>query len=210
MASIDRKLRRFEQIAKSNAFKIRDNLLFEIDEKTKDAIKLAKEEYSKEIRDMHVKEIDEAKKEAGYILSSAQNATQSKLIQKRNEIIDSTFNDLISRLKEYTKTEEYVDYLRRKLDNSLAKANSIAKDKNQVIRIILTKEDCEKFRDKATETARTYFIDSDITVEESVNDIIGGCIVELVQSKLLINNTIGSAVDRERENFLQDNELSLK
>lgn len=58
MGTIDRKIRRFEQIAKADAIKIRNSLITEIDEKINSAMKVAEQEYSREAHEIHIKEIE--------------------------------------------------------------------------------------------------------------------------------------------------------
>lgn len=209
MGTIDRKIRRFEQIAKADAIKIRNSLITEIDEKINSAMKVAEQEYSREAHEIHIKEIEEAHKEAGYIMSTAQNAALNKVLQKRNEIVDNIFNELERKLTEFTKTEEYKPYFEKKLNEALAKTKEIIGERDHEIHIMLTEYDFNNLKENAEKIIENYFMKEKVTIDECDEKIIGGCVVKIEDLRLKINNTIMSIVDREREIFLQDNDLSL-
>lgn len=205
MGTIDRKIKRFEQIARADAIQIRNSLMNEIDEMISSAIEVAEKEYKKEAREFHVKEIEEAHKEAGYIMSTAQKSALNDILQKRNEIADNIFNELEQKLIDFTKTEEYRGYFERKLTEALEKAKNIVGDRDQEISILISGNDLKHINDRIIEE---YFRKEKVKTEVCDENIIGGCIINIKELRLKINNTLRAVVDKEREVFLRDNDFS--
>ena len=107
MSSIDSKLRRFEHNVINKAAMERDQMLAEIDEITKNTLKETKSAYTKSAKEMYTKGMEDVRKEARMIISAAKNNGQSSVVSIGDEIIDSVFQELENRLREYVQSKAY-------------------------------------------------------------------------------------------------------
>lgn len=209
MSSIDSKLRRFEHNVINKAAMERDQMLAEIDEVTKNALKETKAAYTKSAKEMYRKGMDDVRKEARMIISAAKNNGQSSVVSKRDEIIRSVFEELESRLREYVQSSAYETYFINKLNEAVDAVLSMAKIP-RTAEISFAAYDYDH-RLKLAEPAAQSLMGRGIrvTFQKSENDFIGGCTVNLPTIGRLIDNSMKSDVIKEREQFLSWSNLSL-
>lgn len=209
MSSIDSKLRRFEHNVINKAALERDQLLAEIDEITKNALKETKASYTKNAKEMYQKGMDEARKDARMIISAAKNNGQSSVVSKRDEIIDSVFEELENRLREYVQSKEYETYFTYKLNEAVGAVLSMAAIP-RTAEIGFVSYDYDHHL-KLAEPAAQRLMERGIrvTFQKSENDFIGGCVINMPAIGRMIDNSMKSDVLRERESFLSWSNLSL-
>lgn len=209
MSSIDSKLRRFEHNVINKAAMERDQMLAEIDEITRNTLKETKSAYTKSAKEMYTKGMDDVRKEARMIISAAKNNGQSSVVSKRDEIIDSVFEELENRLREYVQSKDYETYFTYKLNEAVDAVLSMTK-------IPRTAEICFAAYDydhhlKLAEFAAQRLMGRGIrvTFQKSENDFIGGCMINLPTIGRVIDNSMKSDVLKEQEKFLSWSNLSL-
>ena len=88
MMSNDEKLKNFERTVLQKAEKRRDEINKELDSAVGDALASCKKSFRREAARYRSKGVEEARKEARLIVSTAQNKGQHAIMTKRNEIID--------------------------------------------------------------------------------------------------------------------------
>ena len=195
MSSIDSKLRRFEHNVINMAAMERDQMLAEIDEITKNTLKETKSAYTKSAKEMYTKGMEDVRKEARMIISAAKNNGQSSVVSKRDEIIDSVFQELENRLREYVQSKAYEAYFTYKLNEAVDAVLSMTK-------IPRTAEICFAAQRLMGRGIR-------VTFQKSENDFIGGCMINLPTIGRVIDNSMKSDVLKEQEQFLSWSNLSL-
>jgi vacuolar-type H+-ATPase subunit E/Vma4 len=148
MESIDKKLRNFERVVITEAVKFRDNLLADIEQRKKEALKEIRDRYVKEAELIHEKGLEDVRKEERHIVSAAQNDAQTKLVQKRNDILNNVFDELVIKLREFVKTDDYTNYIHNRLNEAFMRGSALLAGSSIEVLIELTKADCDTFKDK--------------------------------------------------------------
>ncbi len=209
MSSIDSKLRHFEHNVINKAAQERDQMLAELDAATRDALKETRAAYTQSAKALYAKGMDEARKEARMILSAAKNDGQTSVVSKRDEIINSVFEELELRLKKYVQSEEYKAYFTRKMEEAADVVLSIPTIPRKA-EICLVEYDYEHHMQLAGPVAqRLMGRGIRVTFKKSEDDFIGGCVINLPTVGRVIDNSMRSDVMKEREDFLSWSHLSL-
>ena len=209
MSSIDSKLRSFEYNVINKAAQERDTLLAEIDEATKEALKETKASYTRNAKDMYAKGMDEVRKEARLIISAAKNDGQTSVVSKRDQIINSVFEELEDRLNAFVKSGEYEGYFTRKLNEAVDAVLAVSTIP-RTAEICLMEYDYNRFL-KVCEPMVQRLMGRGIRTafRMSETNFIGGCIINLPTIGRVIDNSMRSDVLKEREKFLSWSNLSL-
>lgn len=207
--SNEEKLKHFEQTVLGSAERMRDGINSELDRQTAEALDECRNAYKREASKMRHKGIEEARKEARLIVSTAQNKGQTALMSKRSEIIDEVFDALTDRLRAFTVTEPYDKYFTKRLVDALNAATVHLGESNARIVIEVSDGDFKKMAGLINETAEAIVVWAQTDVIVSEDDIIGGCVVRVPSLGLVIDNSMKADAVREREDFLSWSGLSL-
>ncbi len=210
MSTIDEKLRNFERTVIHQATQDRDELLEELERRTAQELQETRALYERDAKERHRKGLEDVKKEARYVVSEAQNNGQNALVSKRNEIMDSVFEELRERLRQFTDTPEYLAFFQRKTTEALTNAAVHLGDRQGQIEIQITQKDFDTKKEEILSRVEHVFLWAVPKVSVCEEDIIGGCRVLLPEYGRVIDNSILSAILLERESFLSWSNLSLK
>ncbi len=131
--------------------------------------------------------MNEAKTKAGSerkkIESLTEVETRNRLLRKKEQLVNDTFDKALQQLIAFTKTEEYHDYLVDLIRETATKLNS----KNVILRLNaedkrrLTKKDLTRISEK---------LGVQLKLSETAEDCIGGCRLQTPDKKVLYDNTI--------------------
>ncbi len=209
MSTVDSKLRRFESNIINKAETERDTLLSELEAESKKSLGELRVTYTKSARAMYAKEMDDVRKEARVIISEAKNARQSSVVSKRSEIIDSVFNELELKLKEYVRGEEYEKYFTDKLDEAVNAALSLSSIPRKAELVFAPYDYDNRIQLAGSAAQRLMGRGVRVSFHKSETDFIGGCIVRLPNLGRVIDNSMKSDIMLERERFLSWSHLSV-
>ncbi len=209
MMSNENKLKNFERAAILKAEKQRDEINAELDKATSEALADCRKTFKRTASKIKSKGIDEARKEARLIVSTAQNKGQSAIMAKRNEIIGEVFSRLVEKLRAFTASEKYGELFEKRLEDALNAAMVYLGESNSKIYIDVTAEDAEKRSDLIEAVSDKIVVWAQAEIRVTKEDIIGGCVISVPSLGLVIDNSVRADVLREREDFLSWSNLSL-
>jgi V/A-type H+-transporting ATPase subunit E len=188
MVTIDDKLKLFSKI-----------VFDKIDEEIKGDLK-AFEKEKEEILKKEKEKIDKDKKKtinviekrseikAKEIVSKAQVQSQKEILNLKEKMINDLLEELKSKLKEYSQTEEYKSYLYKGIDSAVKKYNE------REFIIYLSKNDYDRYKDELINR-----LNDSVQIKESKDDIIGGFILQDKDMKFRVDNTLLNNIYHERE-----------
>lgn len=205
MKSIEEKLESFEKTVITQAIQERDAMEDAFSGKMKEALSAAEEGYRKDAKAVYRKAVEETRKEARLIVSTAKNQGQTALAQKRNDIINQVFDKLEIKLKDYTKSSEYGVFFNKKLMQAMKSGRY-----DGTVIVVLSPEDAEHRSDEVNRMAIKYLPGVSVKVEISSEDMIGGCKMHVLSSGRMIDNSIRAMMDTERDQFLSWSKLAIR
>ena len=131
-------------------------------------------------------------------INKINNKNHHLLMQKRQELIKSVFNDVIKKINSYVKTDNYRHLMEIKLNKSLEVLNSddtiISYNKNdKVLKKLLL---INGFKDQTTK------ISADI--------LIGGFIATSVKKRIEINETLDVRLEEKKQWFFENSNLFIR
>ena len=210
MKSIEEKLTSFEKMVINSAVKERNHYSQELETRKKTELKDAKSRYRQEVKVSYLKGLEEVQKEARFIVSTAKNEGQTALAQKRNAIIDLVFSELTEKLRVFVKSAAYNDYFTKKLKEALEAAAVVYQNggAGKTIQVLLTAADASEKEKLVRAISADILPGAAIHIESYEEDILGGCCLVLPEAGRAIDNSLLSAVKRERDEFLSWSKLS--
>lgn len=210
MKSIEEKLASFEKSVIHSAVRERDHYSQELERRKTAELKEAKNRYRQEVRVSYSKGLEEVQKEARFIVSTAKNEGQTALAQKRNAIIDLVFSELTEKLRAFVRSAAYENYFTKKLKEALAAAAVVYQNggAGKTIRVLLTAADASDKEKLVRAVSADILPGAAIHIESCEEDILGGCCLVLPEAGRAIDNSLLSAVKRERDTFLSWSKLS--
>ncbi|MDA3846966.1 MAG: V-type ATP synthase subunit E [Vallitaleaceae bacterium] len=120
-----------------------------------------------------------------------------KLLHKRTLIIDDVFEEVRNRLRAFTNSKEYLDYLINLIDKNLKLLHEGDKE------IVINYSD-----EKHLDTLKKKF-KYEISVERKQLDFIGGCKIIDKVHQLFIDGTFETLLMSKREAFLLDCKIAI-
>jgi len=141
-----------------------------------------------------LKVVDREKRE---IVAKALMDNKVQLLHERTVIIEDVFEEVRNRLREFTKTKEYIVYLENQIEKNMALLGEGDKE------IVINYTDEEHLN-----TLKKKF-KYDISIERKQLDFIGGCkIIDKVHS-LFIDDTFETLLMSKKEAFLLDCKIAI-
>ncbi len=131
-------------------------------------------------------------------INKINNKNHRLLMQKRQELIDSIFNDVIKKINKYIKTDNYYQLMKKKLLKALKilKADDIVfkyKKDDKLLKKILSENG---FKDKTTIA--------------STDILIGGFIASSVKRRIEINETLDVRLEEKKQWFFENSNLFIR
>lgn len=197
MASMDEKLKQFAYYVIDDATKQRDALLKEIEsEKThnidNEELELLSGAYS-QIQNV----ITKSRRTNNENVLKIEMDLKKKLILKREEIINDVFKEVRQRLINFTKNEEYKNWLKAKLQKAVSEVGAGTK----IVYISKSDMNYQKFLEDGIENITVLQAEED--------DIVGGVRVYNSDKNVFIDYSIDNMIDEQRNQFLQMSGLSI-
>lgn len=121
---------------------------------------------------------------------------RNALFEKRNQLIESVYDAASAKLAEFTKSNDYSEYLMRCADEVLRVIGETDGHK------LLIKESDKKFADMLTKA-----LGGNCTVEYSDEIKIGGFILECPSLKIIVDETLDEKLNETREWFMSNSGL---
>ena len=192
----DKKTSSFLKAINKYAQQQSDQIKHEVEEFKKQEIEKATKEGISDAYKLIQKEISIKKAQIVSDIAKREQESRKQLFIKRNEIVENVFCDVIKHLGEFTKTQAYIDYIRKS-------AEEIAElfDGNKCI-IYIREADNDK-----TDIIRAILDNCDITIDNTIE--IGGIKGYCEELSLLSDDTFDSKIENEREWFAENSGLKV-
>lgn len=187
MVSVDDKFDKFSSIILNDAAKKRDAELKKLEHKKSEMLEKAHDDILEKAYKIVQKGVAEARKNSD--VSAAKGPAQAKkeVLLYRASLVDELFGELIKKINEYKKTDEYFVSLCQMTDNALKEINS----DDAVICIDKSDED---LKDKLAQKYGLPVI--------TVSGITGGVSVRSAKAGKAANNTYAEKIEMLKGNFL--------
>lgn len=134
-------------------------------------------------------------------MSKALMDNRQQVLQKRAEIVNRVFEQLKVKLVEYTKTEEYLAVLDKRIEKTLLILGS------GQCRIVLTASDFARAQMIMAKYPQTTF---ETEAKQVKIPMIGGCQGYHEEKNIFYDNSFARQLVDKRENFLQEMAAELK
>lgn len=181
------------QIAK----KERDAILEEVKMLEEQAEKQMKEEAKRDAELQMNQELAEITSNASAEISESHSERTKKLIEKRDEYVALVFKQAKEKLVEFVNSDAYKSFMLKKVEKAAS-----YKLNNSVL--LLRKEDLA-LKD---ELVKAYGLP--VTVETTDTITIGGFIIENKADKLVINESLDTALENQKDWFYKNSGLIIK
>lgn len=135
------------------------------------------------------KELGKIRREQNEILSKAASDSKRLLLNSRDNIIQSVFQQLLERIEDYRETEDYTAFLLRCAKMGLQEVGD-----GEVV-ILIDKRDLNQKERLAALGA---------PVEQDTVEILGGCRVLNRSRSLMSDHSIAECIAEEKEHFLEE------
>ncbi|MBS5114272.1 MAG: hypothetical protein KHY88_01010 [Erysipelotrichaceae bacterium] len=142
-------------------------------------------------------ELSEISSIAAAEISQSHSERIKKLIEKRDGYVANVFSEAKAKLVEFTTSKEYVDFM-------LAKAKKVGAYHLTQSTMYVKKQDLE-LKDQL---AKAYGSEIEIVASDSLE--IGGLIVENSESKLVIDESLDTALENQKDWFAKNSGLIIK
>jgi len=139
LSSIQEKLEFFNEVILKDAASERDRILEQIRTEMEERIAREKKKFQEQADEFLKKEVSSAENEKNNIISKAIVESRQLLMKKREEIIESVFDDAKKLLSQFVDKEEYFPYLCRQIRHSCHLAGE-----GELV-VYVSKKDMERF-----------------------------------------------------------------
>ena len=193
MADIEKKLADFSKIILSEAQQQKEQIVSELEKSKRLAVQEKEIELLKDAYEKIQKAVSKYSKEQNERILKQEMDAKKHVLKKREEIIDEVFSEIENRLKAFTLSPEYKDWL-----ISLAKK---ACGKVGLGKITICERDL-KYKDDLTAAL------PGVEITACKDDIIGG--LAACCKNLSVDYTIKEMLSDKRSEFLKTSGLSIK
>ncbi len=167
----------------------------EAEKNGKDILLKAKDEANRRYTTIADQAKSQAESESRKLESLTEVETRNRLLQKKEELVNTAFDKALQQLSAFVETKEYLDYLLNLIRETASKLNS----KNLILQLNARDRDRLKRKDLAKLSEE---LGVKLKIAETQENFIGGCRVQTADKKILYDNTI--------ENRLQQLKPSLR
>lgn len=194
MTSIDDKIKLFRDLVYNKIKEEKKTEIEEIDNLSKDKVQKLKEELELREKEAILESSKKANLKSQELIAREKLIKQHAILKLKEELIEDVIDSLYKKLKEYTKDEEYKTGLKGNFKEALGELSK----GNYVI--YFTSEDLEKNSGSLKEILDNH---KDIKAElkASSEDIIGGFIIENIDGRGRIDNSLLAKLKDSRENI---------
>ena len=188
--TIDEKLQHFYEVSLEEAREDAAQAIQEhkklLSEKLEEHRQLSRQNAEAEIK----AETEHVRREVNKALSAEQITLKRDWSKKQEELKEALFGEVSTKIRDFMSTPEYETYLCRKIKEALDFAE------NDEIHIFLSSTDRERLDALIRKT--------DISLQVSGEDFIGGIRAEIPHKNILIDNSFAANLDAMRKEFKFD------
>lgn len=179
------------------SMKNRVDIITEANRMKAQATSEAKAEAKKLYNEKITSELAKINRKAGITVSAKEKEYKLKILEKRNSITDFVFESAQKRLADFTKTEDYKEYLKKNLIHALTVC------KGESVTVFLKPDDMKYSGElkKCVKNECTFVPDDSIKV--------GGIKCRCDSLSLIIDDTISRRLDEQREWFYENSGLNI-
>lgn len=192
MTTIEDKIKLFSKIVYD---KIQKEEQGEIDKFIKEKESVIKEEKIKiqNEEEKVIKEIEKkAELKANEIIAKEKLIKQQALINLKESIIENIMAEIKDKLADYTKTQQYFDYLKKEIQKVM---DTLQPGEYS---LFLTERDADKYKDSLNEVMSRH-TGFNVSIKISSVDLIGGFIIENGSGKVRIDNSLLEKLEENKE-----------
>jgi vacuolar-type H+-ATPase subunit E/Vma4 len=197
--SIDEKLQNFTKTVMMEAAEKRVEIINKAQQEKEKKIEKSEIQALEKAYDEIQKVVRKAIKEKNEKISRTLIGSKKTLFIKRQEVIDEIFHELINEIENIKNEDRYFDFLLKKVFEGISQAGE------GYIEIFVDSSD-EKSISQIHEKIKEKY-DTDIKILVDDEKIIGGCKVLNKDKNILIDNSLKSSINEEREKFLKNSGL---
>ncbi len=200
MQSQNEKLTQFYNAINRYVERQRLQMLYEIEEQSGTELARAEQEGLSDAYRMIQRETDEMRASVSRELAAQEYNGRRSLFEQRVAIEKRIFDEAADRLREFTQTAGYTEYLHKTV-SAAARAFSASPDDA----VFHLREDDMKFAD---ELKNIYGAGCSFTADDSI--VLGGLLALNEQLGIAIDATLDARLEQQREWFCENAELSVE
>ncbi len=173
-----------------------DAIQREVEQFKKQEIEKATQEGLKDAYELIQKEISSKKSQIVSDIAKREQSSRKELFNRRNEIVNSVFDDVKAKISDYVNSEDYVEYIKRS-------AQQIAElfENNDCV-VYIRELDCDK-----TDVIKNEVALCTVEVDESIE--LGGIKAYCKSLSILADNTLDSKLDAQHKWFAENSGLKV-
>ena len=189
----EEKLKHFSEVSMETAREEAQRVITEYKAVLEDEMEQHKKEKQAASENQFRIEAENAAREINKALSAEQLHIKRKLSRKQQELREILFSEIQEQLRAFTKTEGYADWLEAKVKKALVIAGE------DEIQISLSPEDADLIPEIEKRTGMRPLLAED--------SFLGGIRAVIPQKNILIDDTLLTSFQNEKENFNYDGGL---
>lgn len=197
MANLEQKLTQFHKIVLSTAEEKKKKIIDDAKRQADEMIQKNENEALESAYNLIQSEILKINREKNKAILSEQVKSKKELLLLREKMIGEIFYDVSQKIAEFTKTQEYLDYL----FDLIGKGMAIFNQKTGLV-ISINQSDVKRI-----EELKQKFSGNEVLIADE--DIIGGVVMRNKDMGTIIDYSIKQALENEKENFLAMSGLSI-
>jgi vacuolar-type H+-ATPase subunit E/Vma4 len=160
-----------------------ETLILNAQAEAKEALRTGKDEadkaYARIMKEAQIKAEVEKRK----IQSQTDVEVRNRLLQIKEKLVDTTFEKASAKLGEFTKTEEYHDYL----ENFIVEAAKKIGSKDLIIRVNAADR---AWMESSALADLSKKLHTDLELADEIEDCMGGCKIQTADGKVIYDNTL--------------------
>lgn len=185
--NIDEKLERFSRSLEETSNREYKQIETELENEINSAIEQEINEYETKKQLNYEKTMQRIEKDYNKKVYNYEISSKKQIIDEEKKLKDKLKNEAILKLKEFTKNDNYKDFLLKSIELGISKIETY-----NATCIGITKEDIEKYRLLISEKYGS-------NIKEIDSKYIGGCILENNDRGIFIDNTLLNMVGEKME-----------
>lgn len=203
MTTVDDKLKLFAKIIFEKVEKESQEKVADFTKSHDRLLEMEKQNIIKEADNLIKQTKKKAEDKRRQIISRANIERQHTLLKKRKEIFDRTVEDIRELAVSFTAQRDYLVFLEKCVKNGLMNMDA------RYANVLFTKPDAARYRKEISEFLNKYKKpDMTVSIQETDEEIIGGCIFEDAEKTMRIDCSMASIIDDNKVligNMLMDN-----
>ncbi len=170
-------------------------LILAAEQEAKATLKASKEEADRNFKAVIAKAKANIEAEKRKIASITEVEIRNRLLQTKEDLVDTAFDRSLTKLKAFVGSDEYHDYLLKNLQNAIERIGQ----KNLVIQVNANDRDWLT-QDVLKRLSKKFHCE--LRLSEKTGNFIGGCIVQTEDEKIIFNVTLDNRL-RELKSVLR-------